>query len=58
MDKLFLCLFFLLEAPTEPWKIFIQSREQFTCSGKTAHNFHCSFKKRKAKNKKYYLLDM
>ncbi|CAF1471049.1 unnamed protein product [Adineta steineri] len=22
------------EAPTEPWKIFIQSREQFTCSGK------------------------
>ena len=22
------------EAPTEPWKVFIQSREQFTCSGK------------------------
>ncbi|CAF4034358.1 unnamed protein product, partial [Adineta steineri] len=22
------------EAPTEPWKIFIQSREQFSCSGK------------------------
>ncbi|CAF3242334.1 unnamed protein product [Rotaria sp. Silwood2] len=21
------------EAPTEPWKVFIQSREQFTCSG-------------------------
>ena len=24
---------YLVEAPTEPWKIFIQSREQFTCSG-------------------------
>ena len=23
----------LLEAPTEPWKIFVQSREQFACSG-------------------------
>ena len=26
---------YFLEAPTEPWKIFIQTREQFSCSGKT-----------------------
>jgi hypothetical protein len=27
------------EAPTEPWKIFAQSREQFSCSGKMKKNF-------------------
>jgi len=26
-------MFDFLEAPTEPWKVFIQSREQFTCAG-------------------------
>jgi len=30
---------FILEAPTEPWKIFIQSREQFTCSGERKDSF-------------------
>ena len=32
-----------LEAPTEPWKIFIQSREQFTCSGKIEDNLEYVF---------------
>ncbi len=32
VDQLDIYLF--LEAPTEPWKIFIQSREQFSCSGR------------------------
>jgi hypothetical protein len=26
-------MFGFLEAPNEPWKIFVQSREQFSCSG-------------------------
>lgn len=25
------------EAPTEPWKVFIQTREQFGCAGKTSY---------------------
>ena len=32
-DRAKLWWYFLLEAPTEPWKIFVQSREQFACSG-------------------------
>jgi hypothetical protein len=35
---------FILEAPTEPWKIFIQSREQFTCSGERKNSFLGVFK--------------
>ncbi len=28
-----LCIRFFLETSNEPWKVFIQSREQFSCSG-------------------------